>query len=72
VEWAVGHGIETATFHIPTSYPGTELYARTRKAGRIVHSGWGLYDTRHARTIHPLPERSQKAVWVFDTSSIVR
>jgi hypothetical protein len=38
VEWAVGRGIETATFHTLTPYPGTGLYARTRKAGRIVHS----------------------------------
>ena len=25
VEWAVAHGIETATFHILTPYPGTAL-----------------------------------------------
>ncbi len=47
VEWAVGYGIETATFHILTPYPGTELYARMSEAGRIVHSDWDLYDTRH-------------------------
>jgi len=28
VEWAVGQGIETATFHILTPYPGTALYGR--------------------------------------------
>ena len=27
VDWAVTHGIETATFHILTPYPGTALYA---------------------------------------------
>ena len=26
VEWAVAQGIETATFHILTPYPGTALY----------------------------------------------
>ena len=47
VEWAVGQGIETATFHILTPYPGTALYARMQAEGRIVHSNWDDYDTRH-------------------------
>jgi radical SAM superfamily enzyme YgiQ (UPF0313 family) len=47
VEWAVTHGIETATFHILTPYPGTALYARMRAAGRLLHENWDLYDTRH-------------------------
>ena len=33
VEWAVGQGIETATFHILTPYPGTALYKRIAKRG---------------------------------------
>ncbi|MFI0454198.1 B12-binding domain-containing radical SAM protein [Actinomadura sp. 6N118] len=40
VEWAVGQGIETATFHIMTPYPGTRLYDRMAKAGRLLHSDW--------------------------------
>jgi radical SAM superfamily enzyme YgiQ (UPF0313 family) len=47
VEWAIEHGIETATFHILTPYPGTRLYQRMAKAGRLLHSDWDLYDTRH-------------------------
>jgi radical SAM superfamily enzyme YgiQ (UPF0313 family) len=47
VEWAVGQGIETATFHILTPYPGTALYERMLKAGRMLHADWDLYDTRH-------------------------
>ncbi|MGA8117718.1 MAG: radical SAM protein [Actinocatenispora sp.] len=47
VDWAVKHGIETATFHIMTPYPGTALYQRMRAAGRIVHDDWDHYDTRH-------------------------
>ena len=47
VDWAVAHGITTATFHIQTPYPGTRLYARMRAAGRIAHRNWDLYDTRH-------------------------
>lgn len=47
VEWAVKQGIETATFHILTPYPGTALYERMLKAGRLLHTDWDLYDTRH-------------------------
>lgn len=47
VEWAVSHGIETATFHILTPYPGTALHDRMQATGRILHSDWDLYDTRH-------------------------
>jgi len=46
VEWAVGQGIETATFHIMTPYPGTGLYQRMRAAGRMLHEDWDRYDTR--------------------------
>ena len=48
VEWAVHQGVETATFHILTPYPGTALYDRMLKAGRILHADWDLYDTRHS------------------------
>ncbi len=47
VDWAVDHGITTATFHIMTPYPGTQLYARMVREGRIVTHDWNLYDTRH-------------------------
>lgn len=47
VDWAIEHGITTATFHIQTPYPGTRLYARTEAAGRILTRDWDLYDTRH-------------------------
>ena len=47
VAWAVEQGIETATFHVLTPYPGTALYARMREQGRLLHQEWDLYDTRH-------------------------
>src|SRR6185436_15817444 len=47
VEWAVEHGITTATFHIQTPYPGTRLFARMQEQGRIVTRNWDLFDTRH-------------------------
>ena len=48
VDWAVSQGIETATFHILTPYPGTALYGRIRAQRRITTDNWHLYDTRHA------------------------
>lgn len=47
VEWAIRQGIETATFHILTPYPGTALYQRLAAQGRITSSNWDRYDTRH-------------------------
>ncbi len=47
VEWAIEQGIETATFHILTPYPGTALYQRMQAQGRITSSDWDLFDTRH-------------------------
>jgi radical SAM superfamily enzyme YgiQ (UPF0313 family) len=47
VAWAIEQGIETATFHILTPYPGTALYARMVAQGRLTTHDWDLYDTRH-------------------------
>src|SRR5512139_518294 len=47
VEWAVQQGIETATFHILTPYPGTALHQRLSEQGRLTNTHWDLYDTRH-------------------------
>ena len=33
VDWAIEHGITTATFHIQTPYPGTRLFARMQQQG---------------------------------------
>ncbi len=46
-DWAVEQGIETATFHILTPYPATELHRRLAAEGRILTRDWNLYDTRH-------------------------
>lgn len=47
VEFAIRNKIETATFHILTPFPGTRLFARLEKQGRILHRDWRDYDTRH-------------------------
>jgi radical SAM superfamily enzyme YgiQ (UPF0313 family) len=48
IEWAIEQGIETATFHILTPYPGTPWHQRLVAQGRITTTNWDLYDTRHA------------------------
>ena len=48
VGWAIEQGVETATFHVLTPYPSTALYRRMAAQGRLLHSDWDRYDTRHA------------------------
>jgi len=65
VEWAISQGIETATFHILTPYPGTALHSRMQAEGRVLHSNWDLYDTRHAvfQPKHLTPARLEAGYW---------
>lgn len=65
VEWAIGQGIETATFHILTPYPTTALYERMAKQERLLHSKWDLYDTRHVvyRPSRLTPEALEAGYW---------
>ena len=65
VEWAIRQGIETATFHILTPYPGTALYQRMHREGRLLHSDWDLYDTRHTvfRPARMTPEQLEAGYW---------
>jgi radical SAM superfamily enzyme YgiQ (UPF0313 family) len=65
VEWAIGQGIETATFHILTPYPGTATYQRMEAQGRLMHRNWDLYDTRHVvfRTAGMTEEELESGYW---------
>ncbi|HKT01618.1 MAG TPA: radical SAM protein [Rugosimonospora sp.] len=65
VEWAVGRGVETATFHIMTPYPGTGLYRRMRAQGRMLHDDWDRYDTRHVvyRPVGLTPDQLTDGYW---------
>jgi radical SAM superfamily enzyme YgiQ (UPF0313 family) len=79
VDWATGQGIETATFHILTPYPGTALHARMQRDGRILHQNWDRYDTRHAvyRPARLTPAELEAGYWYayesfYRWSSIVR
>jgi radical SAM superfamily enzyme YgiQ (UPF0313 family) len=62
VEWAIGQGVETATFHVLTPYPGTALFRNLEARGRLLHRNWDLYDTRHAvfRPAHLTPDQLEE------------
>jgi len=45
VEWIEANRLECATFHILTPYPGTPLFRRMEREGRLLHRDWELYDT---------------------------
>lgn len=63
--WAIEQGIETATFHILTPYPGTALHTRMQAAGRITSQDWNRYDTRHVvyRPALLTPEELENGYW---------
>jgi radical SAM superfamily enzyme YgiQ (UPF0313 family) len=65
VEWAVKLGIETATFHILTPYPGTVLHQKMAAQNRILHTDWDRYDTRHTvfRPARMTPEALEAGYW---------
>jgi len=65
VDWAVKQGIETATFHILTPYPGTALYQRMAAQGRLLHSEWNRYDTLQVvfRPARLLPDELERGYW---------
>ncbi|MCB9915621.1 MAG: B12-binding domain-containing radical SAM protein [Planctomycetes bacterium] len=47
VQWIEATRLECATFHVLTPYPGTPLFARLEREGRLLHRDWGRYDTAH-------------------------
>ena len=63
--WAVGQGIKTATFHILTPYPGTDLYSWMAAQNRILHSDWKRYDTRQVvyRPAKLSPSQLEAGYW---------
>jgi radical SAM superfamily enzyme YgiQ (UPF0313 family) len=79
VEWAIRQGIETATFHILTPYPGTVLYERMKHEERTLISNWDLYDTRHTvfKPLKMTPETLENGYWhayneFYKWSNIIR
>ncbi len=69
VDWGVNNGITTATYHILTPYPGTELYRSMAEQKRILTGNWDLYDTRHVvyetRSLSP-KELTEGYNWAYE------
>lgn len=65
VDWGVKNAITTATYHILTPYPGTRLYDKMDKEGRILTHDWNLYDTRHVvyKTKSLTSEEIEQGYW---------
>jgi radical SAM superfamily enzyme YgiQ (UPF0313 family) len=47
LDWLLKSRIETLTSHILTPYPGTALYRRMDKSGRIIERDLSKYNTAH-------------------------
>lgn len=48
LQWLIANRIETMTAHVLTPYPGTVLYERLKREGRIVDHESTHYNTSHA------------------------
>jgi radical SAM superfamily enzyme YgiQ (UPF0313 family) len=48
VAWIERRRLACATFHILTPYPGTPLFRKLEREGRIINRDWSRYDTGHA------------------------
>mgnify|MGYP001826912007 CR=1 FL=1 len=46
-DFVIRHGIDLPRFAILTPFPGTALYERLEREGRIVTRDWELYDGQH-------------------------
>lgn len=57
LHWLNEQSIDMAEFHILTPFPGTALYERLKKEGRIISEDWSLYNTANVvftpRTMSP-------------------
>jgi radical SAM superfamily enzyme YgiQ (UPF0313 family) len=48
VAWIERRRLACATFHILTPYPGTPLFRKLEREGRVIDRDWSRYDTGHA------------------------
>ena len=53
ISFLEGTGIQNATFHILTPYPGTPLYERLESEGRILTRDWSKYNARSDVVFEP-------------------
>ena len=59
LKWIVRNKIETVTSHILTPYPGTALYERMKRQGRITTNDLSLYNTANV-VFRPLGMTSEE------------
>ena len=68
LDWIVKNKIETVTSHILTPYPGTELYNRLKKEGRIISDDLSRYNTAHV-VFRPAQMSEQELydgyIWIY-------
>jgi radical SAM superfamily enzyme YgiQ (UPF0313 family) len=67
--WVEENRLECATFHILTPYPGTPLFDRMKREGRLLHEDWTRYDTAHAvfRPKHMTPRQLEDGyAWCYE------
>ena len=68
LDWIVKNKIETVTSHILTPYPGTEIYNRLKKEGRIVSDDLSEYNTAHV-VFRPAQMTEQELydgyIWIY-------
>ena len=70
VDWGVENGITTATYHVLTPYPGTNLFKQMEKENRLLHKKWDLYDTREVvyKTKKLTPQQLKNGYdWAYDS-----
>jgi radical SAM superfamily enzyme YgiQ (UPF0313 family) len=68
-DWVEAARLECATFHILTPYPGTPLFRRLDREGRILHRDWSRYDTSHVvfRPKHLSPTELERGyAWCYE------
>jgi radical SAM superfamily enzyme YgiQ (UPF0313 family) len=79
VEFAIDAGIDLPRFAVLTPFPGTPLYLRLEREGRILTRNWELYDAQHVvfqprhMSVHELAKGHEQA-WkkIYRWSSIGR
>ncbi|MCH5251257.1 MAG: B12-binding domain-containing radical SAM protein [Lachnospiraceae bacterium] len=68
LDWIVKNKIETVTSHILTPYPGTALYDRLKKEGRIISDDLSEYNTAHV-VFRPAKMTEQELydgyIWIY-------
>jgi radical SAM superfamily enzyme YgiQ (UPF0313 family) len=59
-------GIQNATFHILTPYPGTPLYIRLESEGRMLNHDWAKYNARNDVVFEPRQMSSEELLIGFN------